>query len=106
MAFEVELTKSAKAELKAIRVFDRRRIVDEIYNQLGSEPLVATRNRKCLDAAEPSFEHVPPIWELRVGDYRVFYDVNEEALVVYVRAVRRKERGQTTEDIIHERNDS
>jgi hypothetical protein len=40
-----------------------------------------------------------------VGDYRAFYDVDEDAATVYVRAVRRKEPGQTTEDIIHERDD-
>jgi hypothetical protein len=31
-----------------------------------------------------------------VGEYRVFYDVDEPGQVVYVRAVRRKEQGQTT----------
>ena len=42
----------------------------------------------------------PPIWELRVGDYRVFYDVAPAEQVVYVRAVRRKPAGKTTEDIL------
>ena len=31
-----------------------------------------------------------PVWELRVGDHRVFYDVDAEILVVIVRAIRRK----------------
>jgi mRNA-degrading endonuclease RelE of RelBE toxin-antitoxin system len=43
---------------------------------------------------------VAPIWELRVGDYRVFYDVSAAESVVYVRAVRRKRRGTKTEDIL------
>ena len=47
----------------------------------------------------PGFAHDPPVWELRVGDFRVFYDVDEEAEVVNVRAVREKAHGQTTEDI-------
>jgi mRNA-degrading endonuclease RelE of RelBE toxin-antitoxin system len=43
--------------------------------------------------------HRPLVWELRVGDVRVFYDVDAEAQEVNVRAVRRKGQGQTTEDI-------
>jgi mRNA-degrading endonuclease RelE of RelBE toxin-antitoxin system len=99
MAYDIELTDLAVQELKAIRVFERRRIVDEVKRQLSHNPLSATRNRKRLEAASPRFQHVPPIWELRVGDYRVFYDVDEQGRKVYVRAVRLKQPGQTTEDI-------
>ena len=42
----------------------------------------------------------PPIWELRVGAYRVFYDVDEDLNVVYVRAVREKPPDKRTEDIL------
>jgi mRNA-degrading endonuclease RelE of RelBE toxin-antitoxin system len=106
MAYEVRLSDLAAEHLKGTRVFDRRRIVDEIYLQLEAQPTVSTRNRKRLDTSVPDFEHIPPIWELRVGDYRVFYDVDERQQIVNVRAVRRKVAGQTTEDIIHERGDS
>jgi mRNA-degrading endonuclease RelE of RelBE toxin-antitoxin system len=106
MAYEIDLTDLALDELKAIRSFDRRRIVDEIHGQLEHQPTVATRNRKCLRAPAPDFEHVPPLWELRVSDYRVFYDVDEAAQIVSVRAVRHKGQGQTTKEIIDERNDS
>lgn len=43
---------------------------------------------------------VPPIWELRVGEFRVFYDVDEPSNMVYVRAVKRKLAGQRTEEIL------
>jgi mRNA-degrading endonuclease RelE of RelBE toxin-antitoxin system len=43
---------------------------------------------------------VAPIWELRVGEHRVFYDVSPSESVVYVRAVRRKPRGSKTENIL------
>jgi mRNA-degrading endonuclease RelE of RelBE toxin-antitoxin system len=105
VAYEIRLTDLAVSELKALRAFDRRRIVDELKRRLSHQPSIATRNRKRLDAASPGFEHVPPVWELRVGDYRVFYDVNEVVQAVYVRAVRLKEAHQTTEDITHERDD-
>jgi mRNA-degrading endonuclease RelE of RelBE toxin-antitoxin system len=100
MAFTIEVTRSAAGELKAIRLYERQRIVEEIEAQLAQQPNVGTRNRKCLQGITPGFEHIPPIWELRVGEYRVFYDVDTEANTVYVRAVRRKTPEQTTEDIV------
>lgn len=99
MAYEVILEGNAAEELRGFRVFERRRIVDELNGQLSHEPLIETRNRKPLFGLTPSFEHRPPVWELRTGEVRVFYDVDEEAQTVNVRAIRRKERGQTTEDI-------
>ena len=48
----------------------------------------------------PPWHAEPPIWELRVGDYRVFYDVAEAEKIVYIRAVRLKPHGLTTGDII------
>lgn len=75
--YEIEIADLAAEELKDIRLFDRRRVVDAIRNQLAHQPTVATTNRKRLQSAVPEFEHTPPIWELRVGEYRVFYDVDE-----------------------------
>ena len=100
MAYEPYITQPALAELKAIRVFDRRRIVAEIKSQLIHEPTVPSRHRKCLGSASPAFEHVPPVWELRIGDFRVFYDVDEWTSFVFVRAIRRKEPEQTTAEVI------
>jgi mRNA-degrading endonuclease RelE of RelBE toxin-antitoxin system len=98
MAYEIVMHELAVEELETVRTFDRRRIVAEIRQQLTHEPALPSRNRKCLADLTPSFEHEPPIWELRVGNVRVFYDVNEAERRVHVRAVRRKDR-QTTEDI-------
>jgi mRNA-degrading endonuclease RelE of RelBE toxin-antitoxin system len=100
MPYTIHVARDAERELRAIRAYDRRRIVDEIEGQLIHQPTVETRNRKRLPAASAGFEHVPPLWELRVGDYRVFYDVNVEANTVSVRAVRHKAPGQTTEEIL------
>jgi mRNA-degrading endonuclease RelE of RelBE toxin-antitoxin system len=99
MAYEVHLRGDAAEELRGFRVFEQRRIGHEINNQLSHEPTVGTRNRKCLLGLTPSFEHRPPVWELRLDDIRVFYDVDDEAQEVNVRAIRRKGQGQTTEDI-------
>jgi mRNA-degrading endonuclease RelE of RelBE toxin-antitoxin system len=87
------------AQLQAIKPFYRRRIVDSIDQQLMHEPTVETRNRKVLTGLEPDFEHDEPVWELRVGRYRVYYDVNEAAKTVVVLAIREKPPHVTTEQI-------
>ena len=99
MAFDVLIHELAAEELEALRVLDHRQILEAIEEHLTHQPNVPTRRRKCLSGLTPSFEHVPPVWELRVGSYRVFYDVEEATKQVHVRAVRRKDAPQRTEDI-------
>jgi mRNA-degrading endonuclease RelE of RelBE toxin-antitoxin system len=100
MPYEIVVHEFAVKELESLRPFERRRLIDEIRVQLTNEPDVPTRRRKCLVDLTPSFEHEMPVWQLRVGDFRVFYDVQSEERRVNVRAVRRKETSQRTEDIV------
>ena len=87
-------------DLKRVRVHDRRRILDSIEIQLSHQATVSTKNRKILVDLTPTWAANPPIWELRVGAYRVFYDVDEDRREVYVRAVREKPPDKRTEDIL------
>jgi len=98
--YRVEVVQDAEDELAKIRVFDRNLILSEIKKQLTREPATPTRRRKRLDSLTPSFEAVPPVWELRVSDWRVFYDVDEADRIVWVRAVRPKPPDKRTEDIV------
>ena len=74
--------------------------LDGIRRRLGHEPTRTTKHVKQLRKLSPPFEHVPPIWQLRIGDHRIFYDVDEANAVVLVRAVRRKPPHTTTEEIL------
>jgi mRNA-degrading endonuclease RelE of RelBE toxin-antitoxin system len=98
--FSIEIGRSALEEIGALRAFDGRKILSAIEEELSHEPTRATRRRKILPGLKPQFEAVPPVWELRVGEYRVFYDVSKEEKKVYVRAVRRKPPHKTTEEIL------
>ena len=100
MPYEIVLHELAVKELEALRAFDQRRLLTEIREQLADQPAVPTRRRKCLIDLTPSFDHEPPIWELRVGSFRVFYDVAEEEKLVHLRAVRRKDAPRRTEEIV------
>jgi mRNA-degrading endonuclease RelE of RelBE toxin-antitoxin system len=98
--FEIRFAEGVEKDLRNIRIYYRNQILDAIEEQLAREPETRTRNRKLLDNLIPPWQTVAPIWELRVGEYRVFYDVSASESVVYVRAVRRKPRGTKTEDIL------
>ena len=86
--------------MKNVRTLERAQILDSIDTQLKYEPAVPTRNWKILVGLTPPWEYVEPVWELREGEYRVFYDVNEEASVVIVRAIRHKPPHKKTEEIL------
>jgi mRNA-degrading endonuclease RelE of RelBE toxin-antitoxin system len=100
MPYEIEIHDAAYQELQTIKPFHRTRIVDAIDNQLTHEPSIPTRNRKALEGVQPDFEHDPPVWELRVGAYRVYYDVSEQAKRVVIRAVCEKPSHATTEQVL------
>lgn len=98
--YEIRLSEGVERDLRAVRAHYRGQVLDAIEEQLTHEPNVVTKNRKILVNLVPPFETVLPVWELRVGDYRIFYDVAEEEGVVYVRAVRHKPPRTTTEEIL------
>ena len=98
--FTIEYAEGVVDDLADLRAYDRRRILDRIDLQLTHQPTQETRNRKNLLGLTPPWEHEHPVWELRVGRFRVFYDVNEEAGRVTVRAVRHKRPHKTTEEIL------
>ena len=78
----------------------RRQIIDAIDKQLPHVPTRTTKKRKVLHGLIPPFDSDPPVWQLSVGEYRVFYDVDEVETIVYIRAVRHKPPHKTTEDVL------
>src|SRR5688500_7025777 len=98
--FRIDIAEDAAAEIVALPAFVRKRVVQAIDAQLLHQPTVQTRNRKLLRGLIPPWEHLAPTWEIRVGECRIFYDVDEAAAVVHIRAVRYKPPHRTTEDIL------
>ncbi len=85
--FEIRFTPAAADQVRAYRKFEQKIILDGIESQLRHEPLAETRNRKRLTEASLSD------WELRIQDFRVFYDVvtQDDHKVVKIKAVGHKE---------------
>ncbi len=88
------------SKFEKLIAYERKHILDKIDEQLSHEPAIETRNRKPLFGLKPTWEHLEPVWELRVGEYRVFYDVDEVAALVTVRIIRYKPPHKTTEEIL------
>src|ERR1700720_3116203 len=84
MEFVISLTESAIEDLDYFRKTERQIISDGIDFFLTHDANVETRRRKPL---RPN--RIAP-WELRIQDYRVFYDFEEDDIVKVV-AVGHKE---------------
>lgn len=85
MPFALTFTRDALDDLAYLKKYEQRLVLDELELQLTNEPIVETRNRKPL---EPN---TLAEWELRIGVYRVFYDVDPAANQVKIKAVGYKE---------------
>jgi len=87
--YSIEYSPETDDHLRALTARQRAMVFDAVDAQLAHEPLVETRNRKPMRA------NALALWELRVGDLRIYYDVEEESEpVVKIRAVGVKERDQ------------
>jgi|SRR5216684_4122521 mRNA-degrading endonuclease RelE of RelBE toxin-antitoxin system len=81
MTYRVEFSEDAKRQLGLFTARIRTILVEAIEEHLLHQPTEPTRRRKLLQAT-PLAD-----WELRVGEYRVFYNVDEEEVLVLIVAI-------------------
>ena len=98
--FSIWFSEGVKTDIEHVRAYDRHILLEATETQLTYAPTIETKKRKLLRNLVPPFEAIPPIWQLRVGAFRVFYDVDEAVRRVYVRAIRRKPAHLSTEEIL------
>ena len=79
--FEIEFTPEALEDLKALKKIDQTEIVGAIETQLRYQPMDETRKKKRLRPNKVAG------WELRLGKFRIFYNVRREAMIVSIEAV-------------------
>ncbi len=79
--FEIEFTLDAIDDMRLLLKYERQQIVEMIQEQLGHRPTEETRNRKRMRPNQLAE------WELRIGRFRVFYDIDVQANRVKIEAV-------------------
>lgn len=79
--FEIEFTPKAELDLEWFRKNEQNEILDAIEAQLQYQPTAETHNRFQLRPNQTAG------WELRIGKFRVFYDVDVQTQVVSIEAV-------------------
>ena len=82
--FKITYTHSARLDILTFRKQEQTMIADRIEEHLVHQPNIETRNRKRLRPNQTAR------WELRAGDYRVLYDVDETEKKVEVKLIGRK----------------
>ena len=93
-------SRSFVEELRRVPAHERSRIRDAIVKQLTTAPATMTKHKKQIIDLTAPFEAEPPIWQLSVGEWRIFYDVDGTTNQVFVRALRQKPPHLTTKDIL------
>ena len=78
--YEVMYQPEAAAELNGLRAFDRARLLDAVAKNLTTAPSAVSGKKKRIDLGEGDF-----IRQLRVAEFRLFYDVDEVKRLVIVR---------------------
>lgn len=87
MPYSIKYSPNAEDHLRWLTTRQQAIVLDEVDKQLEHQPTVKTKNRK------PMRPNSLADWELRVGDLRVYYDVEDSPdQVVYIQAVGIKER--------------
>ena len=89
MAYSIAYSPEAAEHLRGLTARQRTTVMDAVDEQLAQQPGVETKNRK------PMRPNPFAPWELRVGNMRVYYDIEEgDAPTVTVLAVGIKRRNR------------
>ena len=89
MAYVIEYSPEAEDHMRWLTARQQTIVLDAVDRQLLNQPNVETRNRK------PMRPNPVAPWELRIGNLRVYYEVNDDPeRTVVVLAVGIKDRDQ------------
>jgi mRNA-degrading endonuclease RelE of RelBE toxin-antitoxin system len=89
LTYRIEYSPDVEDHLGSLTARQQRIVLDSVDEQLVFQPTVETRNRK------PMRPNPLAPWELRIGNLRVYYDVQlEPEAVVFIRAVGIKQRNR------------
>jgi mRNA-degrading endonuclease RelE of RelBE toxin-antitoxin system len=84
--YEIKLSRSAIADMDRLRKYDATTVADAMEKHLAHEPRKESKSRirRLRGLSDPDYRS-------RVGDFRVFYNVDDAALRVDVLRVMHKD---------------
>ena len=85
MNFQIQFTPGAEEDIECFTAREQRIIIDGIRRYLSGDANIQTKRKKQLKPNE-----LAP-WELRIGNHRVFYDVEVQEVAVKIIAVGYKD---------------
>jgi mRNA interferase RelE/StbE len=88
VAFEIRWSPEARDHLRLLTARQRAMVIDSVERNLADQPVEPSQKRKVLR------DNPLATWELRLGDLRVFYDVNKDDNAVEVVAIGIKEHNR------------
>lgn len=91
-SYEIRYAEEAVADIRGMRKHDQRKVLDGIELHLAHQPRLVSKSRiKAM--AHPFWSQ----YRLRIDDFRVYYDVDDELDVVNVLRVLQKSTRTTPE---------
>jgi mRNA-degrading endonuclease RelE of RelBE toxin-antitoxin system len=94
MPCKVEYSPDAEEHLHLLTKREQGMVLDAVDEQLTFQPTAETRNRK------PMRPNPLAPWELRVGKLRVYYDVEENIVVVLAIGIKEGKRVRIGKEVI------
>jgi mRNA interferase RelE/StbE len=77
MPYEIRYSDVALEQLRRLRAFDRAAILDQIEQVLAVNPALESKAR-----VKKLRQPAPTQYRLRVGEFRVFYDIEGEVVLI------------------------
>jgi mRNA-degrading endonuclease RelE of RelBE toxin-antitoxin system len=91
--YRIQYAKEALNDIRNLRAFDQRRILEGIELRLTFQPKFESRSR-IKEMGQPFWSQ----YRLRVEDYRIYYDVDDESRTVSVLRVLVKTTDSTPKE--------
>jgi mRNA-degrading endonuclease RelE of RelBE toxin-antitoxin system len=91
--YTIQYAQEAATDLRQLRAFDQGRILNGIELHLSFQPRFVSKSR-IKEMVQPFWSH----FRLRIDDYRIYHDVDDQARVVAVLRVLMKDTESTPKE--------
>jgi mRNA-degrading endonuclease RelE of RelBE toxin-antitoxin system len=95
--YDIAYAEEAVEDVRSLRQFERKKVLDGIETHLRHEPTKVSRSR-IKRMTQPFWSE----YRLRIENYRVYYDVDAGKLIVSILRILAKGQKETPKEADHE----